>query len=248
MARDADERPSRVGQPAPIEPTLDTHHAHAHAHVSGAFDHGARSRFNAWFFTFFDRYINRASAAHKRAAFAGLEGGTVLEIGAGVGANLGHLAPGTKLIAVEPSLQMHDRLRRRSEEAGVDLEIIAGGAESLPLPDESVDVVICSLVLCTAEDPARVLSEVKRVLRPGGRFRFVEHVEAPRRGVRRAIQRVIRRPWGYVFEGCNPGPSTVPLLEAAGFDELQLEHAKFRRSVFWPVNTAVWGIGVRGAD
>lgn len=216
-------------------------------HAAGAFDHGARSGFNAWFFAAFDRYINHLSRTHKQAAFAGLGGGTVLEIGAGVGANLAHLAPGTKLIAVEPNLRMHDRLRRRSQDAGVEIEVVAGGAEALPLPDASVDAVICSLVLCTAEDPARVLSEVRRVLRPGGRFRFVEHVAAPRRGLRRAVQRLIRRPWGWVFEGCNSGPPTVALLEAAGFDELQLEHAKFKRSVFWPVNTAVWGIGVRAA-
>jgi hypothetical protein len=63
--------------------------------------------------------------------------------------------------------------------------------------------------------------------------------------VRRAVQRAIRRPWGWVFEGCNPGPHTVARLEAAGFRDLHVEHRKFRRSPFWPVNTAVWGLAVR---
>ena len=213
--------------------------------ASGSFDHGARSGFNAWFFGVFDRYINHLARTHKQSAFAGLGGGRVLEIGTGVGANLGYLAPGTELIALEPNVRMHDRLRKRAKAAGIGLTIVAGGAEAIPLPDSSVDEVICSLVLCTVQDPVQVLAEIRRVLRPGGRFRFVEHVAAPRRGPRRLVQRVIRRPWGWVFEGCNPGPHTVALLEEAGFSSLELQPRKFKRSLFWPVNTGVWGVGVR---
>ncbi len=208
---------------------------------AGAFDHGARSRFNAWFFDAFDGYINHFTRSHKQAAFAGLRGETVLEIGAGTGANVRFLPPGATLVALEPNVRMHDRLRRRCTGAGVEVRILARGAESIPLPDESVDDVICSLVLCTVDDPERVLAEVRRVLRPGGRFRFVEHVAAHRRGLRRLVQRVIRRPWSWVFEGCDPCPATVRLLRDAGFRSLELEHRKFERSVFWPVNTAVWG-------
>jgi ubiquinone/menaquinone biosynthesis C-methylase UbiE len=213
--------------------------------ATGAFDNGARSGFNAWFFDRFDRYINHASRAHKQAAFTGIGAGTVVEIGAGAGANIRYLPAGTRLIAIEPNLRMHDRLRRRCQRAGINLTIVAGGAESIPLTDGSVDEVICSLVLCTVSDTDKVLAEVQRVLRPGGSFRFVEHVASPRRGLRRAVQRAIRRPWGWVFEGCNPGKDTVGMLQAAGFDALEVEHRKFRRSLFWPVNTAVWGIAVR---
>lgn len=140
---------------------------------------------------------------------------------------------------------MHERLRRRCERAEIDLTIVAGGAELIPLPDASVDEVICSLTLCTVQDPERVLAEVRRVLRPGGRFRFVEHVESPRRGIRRFVQRAIRRPWGWVYEGCDPANATVSVLERAGFEDLRIEHRKFRRSLFWPVNTAIWGVAVR---
>lgn len=221
------------------------HDVHEAPPASGAFDHGARGGFNAWFFSAFDRYINHLARTHKQSAFMGLEGAVVLEIGAGVGANLGYLAPGTELIALEPNVRMHDRLRERAKAAGIEVTIVAGGAEAIPLPDGSVDEVICSLVLCTVEDPVQVLAEIRRVLRPGGRFRFVEHVAAPRRGLRRLLQRVIRRPWGWVFEGCNPGAHTVALLEEAGFRNLRLERRKFKQSLFWPVNTAVWGVGVR---
>ena len=211
-----------------------------------AFDHGAISRFNAWFFTAFAGYINHVTRAHKLAAFGGLRAGaSVVEIGAGTGANLQYLPPGTHLYAVEPNLRMHELLLRRSAAAGVDVTVLATGAEAIPLPDASVDEVICSLVLCTVQDPDRVLAEVRRVLAPGGRFRFVEHVAAPRRGIRERVQRGIRRPWGWLFEGCDPHRHTPETIERAGFTEVRFERRKLRHSVFWPVNTAAWGIAVR---
>lgn len=211
-------------------------------HPTSTFDHGPVSRFNAWFFHAFDRYLNHIAREHKQAAFSGLDSDVVLELGAGVGANLHYLRPGSRLIAVEPASRMHDRLRRRVRRAGIDLELIPGRAEALPLPDGSVDEVICSLVLCTVGDPDRVLAEVRRVLRPGGRFRFVEHVAAPHRSPRRWLQRLIRRPWAWLFEGCVLDRDTATRIRAAGFRAVTLERTRFRRSVFVPVNAAIWGI------
>lgn len=216
-------------EPAPIHDDL-------------AFDHGAVSRFNAWFFTAFARYINHIGGVHKRAAFANMRAGTILEIGAGTGANFGYLPRGSHLYAVEPSLPMHARLRERAAAAGVRLTLLSTGAQAIPLPDESVDEVICSLVLCTVPDPDRVLAEVRRVLRPGGAFRFTEHVAADPGSVRHRVQRAIRRPWGYVFEGCDPARDTPEAVGSAGFRTVRTERRKLRRSVFWPVNTAAWGI------
>jgi ubiquinone/menaquinone biosynthesis C-methylase UbiE len=213
--------------------------------TSQSFDHGAVSRFNAWFFTAFAGYLNVAAKHHKQHAFDGLAAPVVVEIGAGTGANLKHLAPGTHLIAVEPSRAMHARLRERCEAAGIELTLIAGGAENIPLPDESVDEVIASLVLCTVHDQQQALSEIRRILRPGGRFRFVEHVAAPHRGVRRIVQRAVHRPWGYLFEGCDPARHTIDVIARAGFSEVRSERKKLSRSLFWPVNTAAWGIAVR---
>jgi SAM-dependent methyltransferase len=210
-----------------------------------AFDNGAISRFNAWFFTAFAPYLNHVARVHKQAAFDGLGPGSVLEIGAGTGANFGYLPRGTHLYAVEPNLRMHARLKRRAAAAGISLTLFGTGAEAIPLPDESVDEVICSLVLCTVPDPARVLAEVRRVLRPGGELRFAEHVAAPQGSLRHRIQRALRRPWGYVFEGCNPARNTPETVASAGFQTVQVERRKLRHSVFWPVNTAAWGIAVK---
>jgi ubiquinone/menaquinone biosynthesis C-methylase UbiE len=216
-----------------------------HATALPAFDHGARSRFNAWFFTTFDRYINHISRRHKAAAFAELDSEVVVELGAGVGANLDHLPRGTHLVAVEPSQRMHEALRRRAADAGVELTLVDHGAEVLPLEDASCDEVICSLVLCTVADPAAVLAEVRRVLRPGGRFRFVEHVAAPRWSPRRWLQRAIRRPWAWLYEGCTLDRDTADAVREAGFSTVEVHRERFRRSAFFPVNTAIWGIATR---
>jgi ubiquinone/menaquinone biosynthesis C-methylase UbiE len=210
-----------------------------------AFDHGAVSRFNAWFFHVFDRYINHIARRHKQAAFEGITTDVVVEIGAGVGANLGYLPPGTRLIAVEPALRMHERLRDRAAQAGIELELLAQGAESLPLEDATYDEVVCSLVLCTATDPDRILAEVRRILRPGGRFRFVEHVAAPSWSPRRALQRALRRPWAWLFEGCTLDRDTGARVRAAGFSDVRLQDERLHRSLFVPVNTTIWGVATR---
>lgn len=209
------------------------------------FDNGPISRFNAWFFTAFAPYLNHVARVHKQAAFADLEAGTVLEIGAGTGANFGYLPRGTHLYAVEPNLRMHARLRRRAAAAGISLTLFRTGAEAIPLPGESVDEVICSLVLCTVPDPEQVLAEVRRVLRPGGKLRFAEHVAAEPGSFRYRVQRALRRPWGYVFEGCNPARNTPEIVASAGFLALHVERRKLRHSVFYPVSTAAWGIAVK---
>lgn len=209
------------------------------------FDHGARSRFNAWFFSSLDRYFNYILRPHKTGAFHGMTAGTVVELGAGAGANIRLLPPGTHLIAVEPNVQMHRTLRDRANAAGVRMTLVPGVAESLLLDDASVDEVMCTLVLCTVQDQEQALAEIKRVLRPGGRFRFVEHVAAPRWSPRRWLQVALRRPWGWVFEGCDPARDTQARLHAAGFSSITVERRKWRRSAFFPVNTAIWGIAVR---
>jgi ubiquinone/menaquinone biosynthesis C-methylase UbiE len=206
------------------------------------FDHGRRGRFNAWFFTAFDRYANHIAARHKRHAFGDLTPGTIVEIGAGVGANFDHVPEGSRLIAIEPNVAMHDGLLRRASERDVAIELVADDAHLLPLADDSVDDVMCSLVLCTVADPDAVLAEVRRVLRPGGRFRFVEHVAAAAWSPRRWLQHALRRPWSWVYEGCDTCRDTASTIERAGFARVELERRRFRHSCFVPVNTAIAGV------
>ncbi|MCO8126474.1 class I SAM-dependent methyltransferase [Acidimicrobiia bacterium EGI L10123] len=211
----------------------------------GTFHHGARSEFNAWFFRTFDRYLNHITRQHKRSAFADIAAGAVVELGAGVGANFAHLPPGSSVLAVEPSEAMHAQLEARAAARGLDLTVIGAYGEDLPIPDASVDEVLCSLVLCTVDDPEAVLAEIRRILRPGGRFRFVEHVAAPSWSPRRWLQHAIRRPWSWVFEGCDLCRDTARTIEGAGFREVAIRRARLKRSAFVPVNTAISGCAVR---
>lgn len=208
----------------------------------GAFHHGARSSLNAAFFALIDRYANHVGRRHKRLALADLPAGTIVEIGAGVGANFEYLPRGAHVIAVEPNLAMIPRLTDRARNAGVSLDVRATSAEMLPFPDRSVDTVIATLVLCTVDDPDAVLAEIRRVLKPGGTFRFVEHDAATPSSPRAWLQRAIRRPWRWIFEGCDPLRHTSTAIEHAGFASVELHHRKFRHSLFIPVNTAIHGI------
>ena len=209
------------------------------------FDNGARGRFNAWFFTAFDRYINHVTRSRKQAAFGGIDPGHVVELGAGVGANFDYVPAGARLVAVEPNRAMHEGLRTRAAARDIELVLVGSGAERVPLADGSVDDIVCSLVLCTVDDQDAVLAEVRRLLRPGGRFRFVEHVAAPRWSPRRLLQAILRRPWCWVYEGCQICRDTATAIERAGFSSVQIDRGRFRRSLFVPVNTAISGVAVR---
>jgi SAM-dependent methyltransferase len=194
------------------------------------------------FFAVMGGYINLHLHKRKSAVFAGLPQ-TVVELGSGVGANLRYLTAGTRLIAIEPNRYMHARLRRAAARRGVDLEIRDVVAERIDLPDRSADAVISSLVLCTVGDPAAVLAEVRRVLRPGGRFSFAEHVVARRQTPTRWAQRALRGPWAWVFEGCSCERDLAKAIESAGFATVDIERYRIH-SPFLPFNTHIAGTAV----
>lgn len=105
--------------------------------------------------------------------------GRVLEIAIGTGRNLPLYPAGTALTGIEQSPAMLAIARRRAAELGIDADLRLGDAQSLDFPDRSFDTVICTVALCTIPDDAAAVSEVRRVLRPGGRFVLMEHVRSP---------------------------------------------------------------------
>lgn len=184
-------------------------------------DNPIRGRLNAWFFAALDGYMDRKYSAIKRGLLASAPS-VVVELGPGSGANLRYLPAGTRLIAIEPNRQMHDVLRRRAKQRGIDLDLRGLAGENLDLPSASVDFVFSSLVLCSVDRQDQVLAEVRRVLRPGGRFACVEHVAAPAGSGIRRFQRMIRRPWKWVFEGCDLCRDTASALRSAGFAQVDV--------------------------
>ena len=175
--------------------------------------------------------IERQGAGEHRARLLADVAGRVLEVGAGTGSNFPHYpATVTEVVAVEPE----PRLRRQAEEAApsatVPVSVVDGVADRLPADDSSVDVVVTTLVLCSVPDQAVALAEIHRVLRPGGRLFFWEHVRADSTGLAR-VQRVLDATiWPAVGGGCHTGRDTVSAITAAGFAVERLERFRFPES------------------
>ena len=167
--------------------------------------------------------IDERHGALKRELLGALSG-TVLEIGPGSGANLPYLPPSVHWIGVEPNPYMHPYLQEEAARLGRDVEVRQGRAEQLTAPDASVDAVVCTLVLCSVQEPAQALREALRVLRPGGRFVFIEHVAARRGSWQRRVQNLVQPLWTPLGDGCHPNRETWLTIEAAGFDQLDLVH------------------------
>jgi SAM-dependent methyltransferase len=201
--------------------------------------HGARGRFNAGFFGLIGPYLEWNLRDHKRRLFGELAC-EVVELGSGVGPNLRYLRPGATLVAIEPNPHMHRRLRAAAERAEVQLQLLDRAADRTGLPDRCADSVISSLMLCSVANPADVLAEVRRILRPGGTYRFVEHVAAPTGTATRAVQRALRRPWAWAFEGCSCERDLEGLIRAAGFASVEIEAYRLHTPVL-PFNTQIAG-------
>lgn len=134
-----------------------------------------------------------------------LEGarGRTLELGAGTGLNLRHYPDGvTHLTLTEPDLQMAAHLRKRLAGVKAPIEIIRAPAEELPFDDGTFDTVVATLVFCTVSSPEAALTEVRRVLRPGGSLLFLEHVRADEDKLAKWQDR-LNGIWQFVADGCN---------------------------------------------
>lgn len=145
--------------------------------------------------------------------------GTVVEVGAGNGASFRHYpAAVSQLVAIEPERYLRERAERAAREAPVPVTVLDGLADALPLDDASFDAAVCSLVLCTVPDQATALAELRRVLRPAGELRFLEHVRAPSPCAARAQDLLVdSRIWPRLCGGCHCNRDTAAAIQASGF-------------------------------
>ena len=163
-------------------------------------------------------FAEKTGFSRWRKRIVGQVSGSVLELGAGTGLNLDHYPAGLeRLVLVEPDVHKARILAGKADAKGIDAEIVRAPGEMLPFEDDSFDTVVETLVLCTVADPEATAAEIRRVLKPGGQFLFMEHVrsEKPRLG---RLQDRLERPWMKLADGCHCNRRTVPMLEANGFD------------------------------
>jgi SAM-dependent methyltransferase len=209
------------------------------------------------FARFYDRAL-KATEEHGLGAMRGelLSGarGRVIEIGAGTGVNLDRYGGGVEdLTLVEPDphmgAQLRKRLAERSEDATgasagpsidpadalaapakpIPAHLVAAPAEALPFPDDTFDTAVVTLVLCTIPDPVAAIAELARVLKPGGRLLFIEHVRADDPSSARWQDR-LEKPWRFLADGCHCNRDTEANLRASSFSVETVDHTKMPKA------------------
>jgi len=140
--------------------------------------------------------------------------GNVLEIGIGSGLNIPLYDTDLvkKIVGVDPSAAMHSLAKERINESPVSIEFISADAAEIPLQDQSIDTIVCTYTLCSVSNPQQVLKEVKRLLKPGGKFLFSEHGNAPDENVVK-FQRKLEPIWKFLADGCHLTRSIPNLLD-----------------------------------
>jgi ubiquinone/menaquinone biosynthesis C-methylase UbiE len=185
----------------------------------------------------------RIGLAARRAQLLDGLAGRVVVIGAGNGLNFAHYpASVTDVVAAEPERHLRALAERAAREAPVPVTVVDVVAEQLPWPDGAFDAAVVSLVLCSIDDVEAALVELRRVLRPDGELRFLEHVASPRpatRAVQRAADATV---WPRLSGGCHLGRETDRLIEEAGFAIESCERFRFRIPPLDPPKMHVLGV------
>ncbi len=191
---------------------------------------------NLWgriFARFYDRFMaatEDAGLAQRRRTLLSEAHGSVIEIGAGTGANLARYPAGlTEVVLVEPEQPMAEQLQQHLGRIASPVRIVQAPAEAIPVPDHSFDFAVATLVLCTVRDPQQALSELRRVLKPGGRLLFLEHVRAEDPSVAKWQDR-LHPLWLRIGHGCHCNRSTLEEIRASGFIVESVEHGRLPKA------------------
>jgi ubiquinone/menaquinone biosynthesis C-methylase UbiE len=183
-------------------------------------------------------------AQHRDRLLAGLTG-RVIDVGAGNGLNFDHYPPAVEqVLAVDPEPHLRGIAGRKAAQAPVVVQVVDGVAGDLPAADESFDAAVCSLVLCSVPDQHLALADIRRVLRPGGQLRFLEHVRADTAGLARIQQVLDATVWPRLAGGCHTGRDTAAAIERAGMVIDQIDVLRLPRSGP-PVSPFILGTATR---
>ena len=189
-------------------------------------------RFKAAFYDFQMGMAGKPLASLRQATVAAASG-AVLELGVGTGQNLPFYPRGVQVVAIDPDPAFLRRAERRGQSSAASIHLILGAGEALPFADGTFDEVVATLVFCTVGSPPVSLSEVRRVLKPRGRLRFIEHVRSddPRWA---RIQDLVTPVWKRLADGCCPNRTTLATIEAAGFNIDSVEWHAFGPPIIRP--------------
>lgn len=168
-------------------------------------------------------YVDQKLQKLKLALFSNVSG-TVLEIGPGTGVNFEYFPAGIGWIGVEPNVHLQKVLRGHPKRPEKFMLVSDIGE----LPKESIDAVVSTLVLCSVPDLSETLHEIRRVLRPGGRFLSIEHVAAPRSTLLRLGQKLIRPLSKAIGGGCHPDREIGEAIQRTGFSEVNMKAYRIR--------------------
>lgn len=202
-----------------------------------------KRKFDAWMLHAVEDFNHKHYGKLKQLMFESLLD-SVVELGPGLGSHFRYYRRGTSVIAIEPNFMLHSLLRKNAEKYGINLDIHGVKAEELNLADESVEAVASSLVLCSVNQ-RRVLGEVYRILKPGGRLMLLEHVAAPDGTFLRLIQNMIRQPWEWLYDGCQLNCDTVAVLKETGFSKIALDHFELKLPFFIPIVHHITGAAMK---
>ncbi len=185
------------------------------------------------FSAFYDRAMKSTEEAGmreiRRQALSQARGRTI-DIGAGTGLNLSlYPAEVGELVLAEPDPHMLKHLRANAAEGGREATIVEAPAASLPFEDDSFDTAVFTLVLCTVPDPAAALAEAARILKPGGKLLFVEHVRSESPSLARWQDR-LEGPWRFLGDGCHCNRDTVGTIEASPFELDRVERGQLPKA------------------
>ncbi len=184
----------------------------------------------------YDRFMRgseEACLAQWRAELLRDLSGAVLEVGAGTGVTLPHYPKSiARLVLCEPDAHMRRKLKKKVDAPALpNIEICDASLDSLPFKAREFDAVVCSLVLCSVPDQQAALAEIARVLKPGGRLVFLEHVAADGRPERLKWQRRIEPVWKHLMGNCHLTRRTEAAIAAAGFKFDRIQRESIRKAL-----------------
>lgn len=211
-----------------------------HGHASERAQH---PRFARAYARAVDGMNRRGATEHRRRILADLHG-SVVEIGAGVGSSFPLYPPAvTHVLALEPDDYLRSVAEQAASRVSAPVTVIAGVAERIPADTASVDAVVTSLVLCSVEDQATVLAEIRRVLKPGGTLAFYEHVRSERPFLA-VVEDLVLPIWQRALGGCHLNRDTLGAMREAGFAIEGYERFGFAPSALTPPLAHVLGTAI----